>query len=83
MPRDTTAAANILIKANAAYLQEIAFRDPSMIRDVAAALLYERDHAAKPKFETVSCSQCGKSFGPGDHGFSTCDSHASLAAMRE
>lgn len=31
------------------------------------------------KFENVSCSQCGKDFGPGDHGFSHCDSHMSHA----
>lgn len=28
-----------------------------------------------PKFENVSCSQCGRSFGPGDHGFSHCKNH--------
>ena len=28
-----------------------------------------------PKFENVSCSQCGASFGPGDSGFSHCDQH--------
>jgi len=32
-------------------------------------------HAA---FENVSCSQCGKDFGPGDHGFSHCDNHKPL-----
>ena len=26
-------------------------------------------------FLNVSCSQCGKEFGPGDHGFSHCDQH--------
>ncbi|MBO4228037.1 hypothetical protein [Bradyrhizobium neotropicale] len=28
-----------------------------------------------PKFDDVSCSQCGGSFGPGDHGFSHCENH--------
>jgi hypothetical protein len=28
-----------------------------------------------PKFENVSCSQCGRDFGPGDHGFSHCRDH--------
>lgn len=28
-----------------------------------------------PRFENVSCSQCGKDFGPGDHGFSHCCHH--------
>lgn len=28
-----------------------------------------------PKFENVSCSQCGQEFGPGDHGFSHCQNH--------
>lgn len=27
------------------------------------------------QYENVSCSQCGASFGPGDHGFSHCDQH--------
>lgn len=27
------------------------------------------------RFENVSCSNCGASFGPGDHGFSHCDQH--------
>ena len=27
------------------------------------------------KFENVSCSQCGKDFGPGFHGFSHCEDH--------
>ncbi|EPS1221667.1 hypothetical protein ACVBR5_000898 [Burkholderia cenocepacia] len=29
-----------------------------------------------PRFENVSCSSCGKDFGPGDAGFSHCDDHA-------
>lgn len=28
------------------------------------------------KFRTVSCSQCGNDFGPGDHGFSHCADHS-------
>lgn len=28
-----------------------------------------------PRFPEVSCSQCGQSFGPGDHGFSHCSDH--------
>jgi len=40
--RDTTAAAKSLMEASNDWLQEIALRDPSMIRDVAAALIYER-----------------------------------------
>lgn len=31
-----------------------------------------------PRFRDVSCSNCGRSFGPGDYGFSHCDSHAGL-----
>lgn len=40
--RDTTAAAKQLMEASNEWLQEVALRDPSMIRDVAAALIYER-----------------------------------------
>ena len=31
-----------------------------------------------PKFDNVSCSQCGQSFGPGDSGFSDCEEHSPL-----
>ncbi len=30
---------------------------------------------AAPKFQNVSCSQCGQEFGPGDQGFSHCEDH--------
>lgn len=36
-----------------------------------------------PAYENVACSHCGKSFGPGDHGFSHCDSHAGLVASSQ
>ncbi len=42
--RDTTAAADRLMRADDAELLEIVRHDPSMIRDVAAALIYERDY---------------------------------------
>lgn len=29
-----------------------------------------------PRFPSVSCSQCGREFGPGNHGFSHCGNHA-------
>lgn len=29
-----------------------------------------------PRFQNVSCSSCGQSFGPGNEGFSHCDNHA-------
>lgn len=35
-----------------------------------------------PKYENVSCSQCGRGFGPGDHGFSHCDSHQALDKVK-
>lgn len=27
------------------------------------------------RFQQTSCSSCGQTFGPGDHGFSHCDRH--------
>jgi len=30
------------------------------------------------KFEATYCSNCGQAFGPGDNGFSHCESHAGL-----
>ena len=37
-----------------------------------------------PPFADVSCSQCGRSFGPGWHGFSSCRNHRGItrAAQR-
>lgn len=32
----------------------------------------------QPRYLDVGCSQCGLMFGPGDHGFSHCDSHEGL-----
>ncbi len=32
--------------------------------------------AVRPRFANVSCSQCGRDFGPGEHGFSHCDNHS-------
>lgn len=40
--RDMTAAADRLMRADDAELEMILRHDPSMIRDVAAALIYER-----------------------------------------
>lgn len=33
-----------------------------------------------PRFSNVYCSQCGSDFGPGDSGFSDCESHAGVYA---
>lgn len=30
------------------------------------------------RFANVFCSQCGKEFGPGNHGYSHCRNHAGL-----
>lgn len=30
----------------------------------------------RPRFANVSCSQCGGDFGPGNHGYSHCDTHS-------
>lgn len=35
----------------------------------------------KPRFVNVICSNCGSAFGPGDSGFSHCESHKHLRAI--
>lgn len=40
--RDTTAAADHIMRADDSELARIVQRDPDMIRDIAAALIYER-----------------------------------------
>lgn len=32
-----------------------------------------------PRFENVACSQCGGTFGPGEHGFSHCENHQGMS----
>lgn len=34
----------------------------------------------RPRYANVSCSNCGREFGPGDHGFSHCENHANMKA---
>lgn len=36
----------------------------------------ERQKVTGFLFPNVSCSHCGKTFGPGNHGYSHCDNHA-------
>lgn len=33
------------------------------------------------RFEMVSCSACGRDFGPGNYGFSHCHEHAGLTPV--
>lgn len=33
------------------------------------------------KFAETSCSQCGRGFGPGDHGYSHCADHRAAAVI--
>ena len=37
----------------------------------------------KPRFKMTYCSQCGKGFGPGDHGFSHCVDHKGKKVVEE
>jgi hypothetical protein len=43
-------------------------------RRASYTLTYKYTH--KYRFDRVGCSQCGESFGPGDHGYSHCENHA-------
>lgn len=38
------------------------------------------EDAEGSRFMSVSCSQCGSEFGPGNHGFSECASHEGMVA---
>lgn len=37
------------------------------------------DERIAARFKSVSCSQCGHSFGPGDSGFSHCAEHQTMS----
>jgi hypothetical protein len=52
--------------------------------------MYNKKHGKKegveeesPKFQNVSCSQCGQSFGPGNSGFSHCADHEGKRPTKE
>ena len=49
----------------------------SEIKAAKAALGME----TAPRFEVTYCSQCGGTFGPGDHGFSHCENHSEIARL--
>ena len=36
-----------------------------------------------PRYQMVYCSQCGEGFGPGDHGFSHCESHKGMKPVED
>lgn len=44
---------------------------------------YDRDEFYEGKYESVSCSQCGKKFGSADSGFSSCKEHTGLTPINE
>ena len=44
---------------------------------------WEPPTQTKPKFNKVSCSQCGGEFGPRDSGFSHCEDHKGLKNLDE
>ena len=43
--------------------------------EVQMARLMSGADDTRPRYENVSCSQCGRDFGPGDSGFSHCENH--------
>jgi hypothetical protein len=53
---------------------------------ISKGLIYQADRYAGRRVyahQTVSCSQCGGDFGPGDHGFSHCENHAHLTRIHQ
>jgi hypothetical protein len=51
--------------------------DPEIARRIEVGRAFVADLAPlAPRFSATFCSMCGRDFGPGDHGYSSCDSHA-------
>lgn len=48
--------------------------------DLIEDALLQQIERASPKFQNVFCSNCGQEFGPGNDGFSHCESHRGLKA---
>jgi len=75
-------AAGHKAEANAALL---ALSDRKIDHAAAEAAFADLHKALsiKARFGTTSCSQCGNTFGPGEHGFSACSEHEAIAARAE
>ena len=43
--------------------------------EAKSTVFLTESYTSPPRFENVSCSQCGMSFGPGNQGFSHCRNH--------
>ena len=57
------------------YYQDMLFDSYPLAK---VKLKYRSERVRKQsKFDNVSCSQCGRDFGPGDHGYSHCSDHRS------
>jgi hypothetical protein len=59
---------------------------PSELREKAQRMLalaetLESLPLITPQFDRVSCSQCGRSFGPANAGFSHCKDHRSISSI--
>lgn len=72
-----------LRKMTTAELEIVTSRLNDIQAKIQKSLIAESDRleaetaklAGSPKFQKTYCSQCGKSFGPGNHGFSHCSDH--------
>jgi hypothetical protein len=57
---------------------------PEAARKLAGLLVKAADRVTQGKrFACVSCSQCGRTFGPGNHGYSECASHRRVSIPAE
>ena len=62
-----------------AYAMDEAGNDHPSCESIEKAIQWEN-----AKFANTFCSQCGKEFGPGNHGFSHCQDHnKSIKEMEE
>jgi len=75
--------ARALMVANAAMSHGLPGSIYANARAAVEGVLAEWE-ALKPthKFASVSCSNCGQQFGPGDHGYSHCENHAGRKALK-
>jgi hypothetical protein len=58
------------------YLEQRDPIDPEIALRIAAGRAFVADLSPlTPRFAATFCSMCGRDFGPGEHGYSTCESH--------
>jgi hypothetical protein len=62
-----------LVDSGEMYVEFVPWKPIDVLKPITAKV--DRVSCPEAKFENVYCSQCGREFGPGNHGYSHCKDH--------